>query len=528
METKLLLLKSICLVYYRSLSSFGVTDTSQELMSKLAKHAYVHFDENSLSRERNHLAKLHAIFKWMCQQENGHVFEYNDILTRIRVATGNNDRLYELFVQNIAEVDAAEADKRVLDITSEVTLVVAKIELLELVDKGWGEVRNHDREDMDLVEWRRSYIERLESLPLEGLRRGSEVAREIDFSTLEDLEEVFELAQAQVDDRLILPFPYQGLNDFTGVQQGLRRGDWSLHCALSGRNKTGVLIDTFCGWATLRKPYLIEKGKIPTLVYVTIEDSVEEVLQKVFTVLKQRETNEPVNLRDTPFRDMAKFVREKLTENGYDIKFYHFEGGRNSEDYLQIFRDLIDKGHEIAGVVCDYVNLIGKQGIHNVVAGDEIKYLHRKLRLFFNARNITHLTVHQLSSKAKEAFSVDPVDYIRRLPGQGTYEGCRTLETEVDFCFYLDKVQHGKITWQQFQFEKHRTIGGVPEHLKYFAMKFHQYPMLNCPWDADEEESLAYERVGAMRARPKVDYNNLATSIDMGSDDDGFDDDFDF
>lgn len=529
MEIKLLILKGISFAYYRSYSTLGVTPSSQTLLTKVIKYSEVVFDENSLSRERNHLAKLHSLLKWMHNNDESYKYEITDLMSRIRIACGDNDRLYELFIQNILTTDSEAADNKVKSITEELTKEVARKELHEVMSKAWGDLRVNDGMGIDLSGWRTNFMSRLESLPLEGIRRMSTLGRMIDLSNEDDVAEVYEAAQAHIDPKMILPFPYQGLNDFTGPQQGLRRGDWSVHGALTGRNKTGVLIDTFCGWTLLKDPHLIEEGKKPTLVYVTIEDKVEEVFQKFYTVLKQFDHGLPVKITGVPHTEMAEYVKERMTRRGWNIYVFEFPVGGHNEEYLQIFRDLEDSGHEIIGVACDYVNLIGKQGIPSVVAGDEIKYLHRKLRGYFAPKAITHMTVHQLGPKAREAFRVDPVDYIRRLPGQGTFEGCGSLETEADFIFYLDKVQHGKIHWQQFQFDKHRRIGNLPDHLRYFAMKFLPFPMLNCKWDVLDDKPSNYDKVGATRMRPKVNFETLAdVNADSAMGGDDFEDDFGF
>lgn len=529
MEIKLLLLKAISYCYYRSHSTAGVTPSSKVLVENIIKYSNVPIDEDSLSRERNHLAKLSSLLKWMSRNDDQYVYDTTDLMSRIRVAVGDNDRLYELFLQNILTTDKEAADNRTNDIAAELTLYTATQEFARLLSEASRAVNYNSDTIEDISAWRANLMSKVEALPLDGHRRINTLARMVDVSNVDEVADIFEAAQAHIDPDMILPFPYQGLNDFTGPQQGLRRGDWSLHCALTGRNKTGILIDTFCGWSVLKKPVPMDDSKKPTLVYVTIEDKIEVVFQKFYTVLKQYDTGEPVKVVGVPFKEMAEYVKERMSRNGWELIIFEFPVGGHSEDYLNMFRELEDHGHEVIGVACDYVNLIGKQGIPAVVAGDEIKYLHRKLRGYFAPKAITHMTVHQLGPKAKEAFRIDPVDYIRKIPGQGTFEGCSSLDTEADFIFYLDKVQHGKTWWQQVQWEKHRRIGTLPDHLKYFAMKFQPFPMMGSKWDIFDEKPGIYDKVGAIKLRPKANFDTLA-DIDaeavMGHSDD--DEDFEF
>lgn len=511
MEVKLLLLKAISLVYYRSHSNNGYNANTDLLLTQVLSHISLPDDVDNVSKERSHLLKLRSLLLWMTRNDPTYVYELSDLMTRIRVAVGDNDRLYELFLQNILHTTKETADDRVTLLVNELTQYIALEDLTQLLRNASRNVAFSREKIEDIARWRAELISKLESLPIEGKRRVSNLARVIDISDSDSVAGIFEAAQAHIDPKMILKFPYVGLNDFTGPQQGLRRGDWSVHLALPGRNKTGVLLDSFVGWSVLNQPYTIKENTKAALLYVTIEDKMEVVFQKFYTILKQIDFGLPVKIVGVPFKEMAEYVKTRFEQNGWKLFVAEFPVGGHNEEYIQLMRDIEDDGYELVGVGCDYVNLIGKQNIAAAVTGDEIKYLHRKIRGYTAPRGIVHMTVHQLGPKAKEMFRVDPTDYIRRLPGQGAMEGCSSLDTEADFLFYIDKAQHGKgAWWQQFQFDKHRRIGTLPDSLKYFAMKFQPYPMMGCRWDVLDEKPAAYDKVGGMKPKPKANWETLA------------------
>lgn len=528
METKLLLLKAISLAYYRSHTNREHTTSTDLLLQQVMDHISLPEDSDGFSKERGHLMKLRGLLLWMVRNPNTSKYDIADLMARIRVAVGDNDRLYELFMHSILRVDETAALDKVASISSELTQYIAIEEFTSTLRNASKRVAfNKDKID-DISKWRADLISKLEAFPIEGRRTISSATRIVNLSDIESVSDIFESAQQRIDPDLILKLPYRGLADFTGPQQGFMLGDWTVHCALPGQNKTGVLIDIFCGWALLNKATSRTPGKKPTLVYVTIEDPIETVMQKIYTILRQVETKKPVKVVGIPFSEMATYVKEVFSKNGWEAFVLQFPIGGHSEEYLQIFRDLDDDGYAITAVACDYVNLIGKKGIPAVTAGDEIKYLHRKLRGFFNPRLITHSTVHQLGPKAKEMFRLDPLDYIRKLPNQGSFEGCTSLDTEPDFIFYTAKTQHGRSAWwQQFQFDKHRRIGTLPDSLKYFASKFQPYPMMNCHWDVLEDKSNAFERVGSIKPKPLANWETLA-ELDAGAMVDGDDDNEEF
>lgn len=511
METKLLLLKAISLAYYKSHLDKDHTTSTDLLLEQIIDHIEFPDDNSGFSNERGPLMKLRGLLLWMIRNTSTTKYDVNDLLSRIRVAVGDNDRLYELFIQAILHTDVEGAGVKVASISGELTQYIAVEEFTVTLRDASRRLAFQRGSIDDLAKWRADLMGKIEALPIEGRRAISTTTRIINLSDVDSVADIFESAQLRVDPESILKFPYKGLNDFTGPQQGLLLGDWSVHCALPGQNKTGILIDTFCGWCVLNKPVVRVKGKKPTLVYVTIEDPIETTMQKIYTILRQVETGLPAKVVGIPFKEMAEYVNTVATKNGWEVFVMQFANGGHSEEYLQIFRDLEDDGYQVSAVACDYVNLIGKAGIPAVTAGDEIKYLHRKLRGYFNSKLILHATVHQLGPKAKELFRLDPLDYIRKLPNQGSFEGCTSLDTEPDFIFYAAKTQHGRGQWwQQFQFDKHRRIGTLPDHLKYFASKFQAYPMMNCKWDIDDERSGSYDRVGSNKPKPLANWDTLS------------------
>lgn len=511
METKLLLLKAISLVYYRSHTNKGFSTSTDLLLEKVLDHISLPEEADGFSKERGHLMKLRGLLMWMIRNPVDQPYDITELMARIRVAVGDNDRLYELFLQSILQTDAQAAENRVTAISNELTQYVAMEEFVGILRNASKTIAfNRDRIE-DIGKWRSDLISKMEQLQIEGRRKVSNTVRVVNLSDIESVSDIFEKAQSRVDPAMVLKFPYRGLRDFTGPQQGLLLGDWSVHCALPGQNKTGCLMDIFCGWALLNQAIIRTPGKKPTLVYVTIEDPIETVMQKFYTILKQVETNSVAPITGIPFDEMARYVKGTFGKNGWEVFVLQFPAGGHYQEYLQIFQDLEDDGYQVSAVACDYVNLIGKKGVEAVTAGDEIKYLHRKLRGWFNPRLITHATVHQLGPKAKEMFRLDPLDYIRKLPNQGSFEGCTSLDTEPDFIFYTAKTQHGRGQWwQQFQFDKHRRIGTLPDHLKYFAMKFQPYPMMNARWDVLDEKSGAYDKVGSMKPKPLANWETLA------------------
>lgn len=364
--------------------------------------------------------------------------------------------------------------------------------------RGVSRTLGFEREKIpNIKQFRDDLMTKLHELPLGGKRRAAHVARCIDLSDVDSVETVYHMAQTAIDPRAILRYPFKAMNRMTGDQNGARRGEWLNVSALPGQNKSGNLLDIFVSMCIFNDPVLFDETKKPLHVYTTIEDKLELVFQKLYIVLMQQEHGLPVKIRGLEPKEMAAYVLARLTARGWNVRFVEFPNGGSSDEYLGILKEFQEDGFEIVSAGLDYANLIGKQGIPQMTAGDEVQGLHRKMRGWTSPQNIFHYTAHQLSTDAKTLARQFPEDYIKKLPGKGYYEGCKKLDTEFDFEYMVAKTTASGSTWQEFQWAKHRKLGATNEQDKYFVLKFLELPMIGFKYDVDLDIDTSYRKVGA-------------------------------
>jgi len=508
MEIKLLLLRAVSTIYYASYAQTS-PETVSTLIERVMEHLTLPEDPLDSARERSALLKLRSVLVWMSGKGCSEPYDLQDLMTRIRLAVGDNDRLYDLFCNNLKLVDDADAaDDKVREISGELYEFIAVEELNHVLRKASRKIGFEREKIEDINTWRNELVLQLQALDIGGKRRASSIARCIDFSDATSVAEVFRMAQTALNPDAILKKPLKALNRMTGEQDGARRGEWSNVSALPGQNKSGQLLDEFIAMCIFNKPKLFDETKKPMHIYTTIEDKIELVFQKLYVLLMQHEHGLPVVVRGADPEEMAQYVMERLTRNGWNVHITQFPNGGHSDDYIAMLRDFQDQGYEIVSAGCDYVNLIGKQGIPAQVAGDEVQLLHRKIRSFTSVNDIYHYTAHQLSTDAKTLARQFPDDYIKKLPGKGYYEGCKKLDTEFDYEYIVAKTFKDGITWQEFQWAKHRKMGATQEVDKYFVVKFHsEQGMIGYKWDVDLDIDLSYKKVGARTTAAEGGYD---------------------
>lgn len=144
--------------------------------------------------------------------------------------------------------------------------------------------------------------------------------------------------------------------------------------------------------------------------------------------------------------------------------------------YLSLF-DYINQleadGYEVHAVVCDYLNMMSKRGCDQGPAGTDIRDLFRRTRNFFSSRSITFITPAQLSPAAKQLVRGNVENLVKEVANKGYYDGCSTIDQEVDMEIYIHKVIVNGRSYLTIGQGKHRKLRPTTERDTYFVLPFH-------------------------------------------------------
>lgn len=497
MDIKLLLLKSISTLYYFSRTDATSSELVKNTISSVVDQMEISYDPTDISKERKTLSDLKLLIERLLNKELTVIIDREDLLSRIEIACDEDVRTIDLFKRNLLEdTDVDESTIKFRSNLSELQDYLSEEKLISTIRKASRDI-SFDRSSIkDLNTFKLQLIDKLNGVKVDN-QTSSQDPNVIDISDIGKLEETFKKAEDLISVEGILKFPFKGMNRMFGENNGGRRGEYVAIHALSGHNKTGTLLDIFCSMCLFNKPHLLDPTKKPLHVYFTIEDPVTEIVRKIYTMIRQNETELPVELRGIPYKEQAAYVSEKLSSQGFHVKIVDFENGGSPFKYLNYLESFQEEGYEIFSVGCDYVNLMDKETVGKTNLAENTKGLHRIISDWTKPRDIFHYTAGQLSSDARDVLRMFPEDFIKRLIDKGYYEGCRTLSTEFDMEFFVAKKTHNGETWQEFEWGKHRKLGATLETDKYFAMKYYPVGMIGYPWDIDKEgEDFSYKKVG--------------------------------
>lgn len=224
----------------------------------------------------------------------------------------------------------------------------------------------------------------------------------IDFDDPDGLEEVFASVKETLSDEGILRTGWKAFNRMLGSAGGLRRGEFVLSSGLQHQFKSGMLLALLSHICLFNKPFLKDPTKKPLILFVTLENELQDNLFWIYKYIKENETGEEVNVSQIDIKEASQYVSARLEESGFRVKMVRFDP---SEFTISAFVNYLDsiqaEGYEITALIVDYLNMLSKAGIDTKVAGDDIRLLFRRLR------NYTSSYFRTLSQRWFNAYSLN-------------------------------------------------------------------------------------------------------------------------
>ena len=317
------------------------------------------------------------------------------------------------------------------------------------------------------------------------------IVNDLDFSSKESVTDVFRDVKASNNNSKIFRLGIQDLN--TMFQGGIRLGECVTIGALQHEYKTGTNLSLFMQIARLNEPFDVKPGKKPLLLRISLEDSSSGNLQFMYTYVRAHEDPEffaavkenPDHvlevLRNTSEEEMTELVVNNLTKTGFNIRMIRADP--TQWGYINIINKILEleaAGYDIKVLVIDYVTLLQNTGCTIGVAGSEKKDLIRRIRNFCSARDISFITPIQLSAEAKQLLrnGVPHQHFVKEIRGKGYYDGCRTLEQDIDLEILIHKFTHHDVTYISFGRGKHRIPTVISDKDMTTILRF---PGLNLP-----------------------------------------------
>lgn len=492
MEKKLALVNCLTLLQANSQLSNG--DNHTNLITKVLDN--VKIQETNNSSDPN--AALLGVKNLIRDINNGELeFDLMSVKRRARMACAYDANLYKVIDEVITPLEDDEAANKKLywNYYNELKNYLQKEQFQRAVTQASFSLRDAEESFDSVVSVLREQLEEVGKTASAG---PAGLIGHASFNDENSMADIFTATQAQLDGNA-LKSGWKAVNRATGVHNGFVPGELWLMPALPHNGKTlfSLMLTTSLMIFNDASAYA-EEGKQPMFLDISLENELTVNLPYVYKFIYEHFEKKPVNLKDVDPIEAEHYIKAKIKARGWIVEY---ERWNSSEFTAEAFADRCDywvsKGRKIVCSRLDYLGVANKQGLGNGATGSEIREVYRRFRNVGSSHGMLMFSPHQLSPGAKQLRAMDPLRFIRELPGRGMYDGCTSVDNEADGELYFGITKQNGKSYFEVQRGKHRVMGGIetPDSHRYFVMPFAEVGTL--PWDIDSDRDVSLKSINA-------------------------------
>ncbi len=380
---KLILVKCITLLYRESLIA-EKSENSADMVRTILEG--IKPDTTGLTLDKTGEIKnnLKNTAIYMCGNPIDTVYEKEELLQRLKVNCGEDDKLYESFSQGIEkDMDEGSIKRTVLSIRKFISDTFREQEVAKIIDISNREIKIRRDKIKNIRTFVSELISKLEPYQIESSRKDPAIITSVDIGDTSSLSEAFEEVKSMADKTGLLVTGWQGFNEM--IQGGFRRGEQVILPALQHKFKTGFTLTLFKQLAMYNKPAMINANKKPLLLRISFEDNLSSNLQFLYQNIYFNENHILPKLSNVDTVMMARYVKEKLEVNGYQIKMLRVNPSSWTYKDLQNYvLELEANGYELHACIIDYLPMLPTAGCEEGPMGHSLRDLYRRTRNFFS------------------------------------------------------------------------------------------------------------------------------------------------
>ena len=403
------------LAIYKPMDSFAITGGEQESTEKIRDYLLECLDEEILNREII-LQNLSDILKTSTRRDTAidmfKMVEEDDNKNIIRALENElNNKIYIYRIKKTLNGYTYDFDKKFKSGMSPDDMLSKIIEELTVLTKN---IKNKD----------------------------DAIVNEVDLDNVENVSKVFQVVKETNEaEGFKFKLGLRALNKITN--NGYKDSEFVIWNALQHNYKSGMLASSLIGIARYNKPIMTDPSKIPLLLYVSLEDDLDILFEFLYRQMYYTDNKVKADMSNTSKEEMSKYVKDKLQETGFKVKFIRVDP---SDWSYSSFFSLIEKyekdGFELKTVILDYLSLIPTVGcIATGAVGSDLRDLYRRVRNFFAKRKCLFISAHQLSPDAQmiNRENLTGEVFLNRIMGKGFFDGSKKLSQEMDLELYAYK-----------------------------------------------------------------------------------------
>jgi hypothetical protein len=382
MDHKLLLCKSLTLLYRESQLAVK-SENSNDLVRTVLENIQVSEMGIGISTDRDIIIALKSTILEMCNNPVDHAYDKLDLLQRVKLNAGHDEKLYECMLQGIDEdLNESVLKRMVTNIRKQIMNHFREQQISDVLNKASAAFKFNRDKIKDVNQFVTEIIGQLEPLQLTSGSKDPAVINDIDLGDDNSVKQIFSEIQKSVTGKKVYKTGWQALNRM--LQGGFRPSETWMINALQHKYKTGFTLSLFKQFALYNKPFTEDPNKKPLIIRISFEDELKTNLQFLYQSLKYDELSELVSVDGTSVEEMQSYVKQRLHVNGFHIKMIRVDPTMWS--YKNICNRIIEleaEGYSVEILMVDYLAMVPTVGCINTgPMGTDIRDLFRRLRNF--------------------------------------------------------------------------------------------------------------------------------------------------
>ena len=505
MDNKLLLAKSLSLLYWESLLQ-DRTENSSDLVKTVLETIQISEVGLGINTEREVVQALKTTIIEMCNNPLDHEYDTFELLQRLKINTGYDEKYVETLKQSIDDKPSeASLKRRILNTRKSINNHFKEQKINEILNKASYAVKYQREKISNMDTFLSELIGQLEPLQMNTSGNDPAVVDDIDIGNDESMKEAFQKIQNNNNGGRVYRTGWKRLDRM--LQGGIRPGEFVAIPALQHKYKTGLTLSLFKQIALYNTPITTPPGKKPLLLRISFEDTILDNLQFLYQSLKYSETKMPVDVKNVDIDEMTQYVKTKLQATGFHIKMMRVDPTQWT--YKSICNKIIEleaQGYHIEILMLDYLLKLPTTGCTVTgPMGTDKRDMIRRIRNFCSSKGIAVVNPLQISTEAKQLIrgGIPEDQFTKELDGKGYYDGCKSLDQEIDVEIYIHLFRFKGISYLSLYRGKLRRPAIVEEEEdKFFLLKFEK----GCPLrDDDEDEEQGYTKLPSSSATTSND-----------------------
>lgn len=402
-------------------------------------------------------------------------YDESMIIEQLKIIFVNNQTLLNSITESLSAVTTIKGLKQsVASLRNFLNTHYKELEFNRLIMQTVAKIKNDDLEG-SVQEYASNLISQLESLTLQTTTKDPGVVDEMDIVDEDGVDRVFKKTKTSSDEDKRLKTGWKELNNM--LNGGFRKGEMCLTSGIQHSYKSGFVRSLFAQICMYNKPTLDDATKKPLALFISFEDDADVIMGFFYHYLYFSENNKSPDMKNLDTKEAAKYVKERLTRTGFNIKIIRVNP--NEWSYIHLTNKLLSyeaQGYELQLLVIDYLSKLPTIGCNrNGAMGTDIRDLFDKVRNFCTgARRTLVIVPHQLNVEVKQLLKngVSDKNLVKELAGKGYYEGSKQIDQVVDLEIHHHIAKVGNEYVLTFQRGKRRYPEVVSDDKKYFTLPF--------------------------------------------------------